>query len=221
MKKLIFSTAIIAMVLAVQAQEIPERKSEKPMMHQKNRGHRPMHGMDMKQLNLTDAQKEQFKTQKESFRKQMEELKKNDNITVKEWRGKAEALRKQHKEQTQSILTKEQKSQLEKMKEEGKAKREALGKERAEKMKTTLGLSDEQSAKMQTNRVKTGEKMKAIREDKSLSDDQKKENMKELHKEQKEFMKSVLTEEQLNKMKELRHNKQNGEKRKPEMKQTI
>ncbi len=218
MKKLIFSTAIIAMALAVQAQEIPERKSERQEMHQKNKGHRPMHGMDMKQLNLTDAQKEQFKTQQESFRKQMEELKKNDNITVKEWKSKAEALRKQHKEQTQLILTKEQKSQLEKMKEEGKVKREALGKERAEKMKTTLGLSDEQSAKMQTNRVKTGEKMKAIREDKSLSDDQKKENMKELHKEQKEFMKSVLTEEQLNKMKELRHHKPGGEGRNPEMK---
>jgi hypothetical protein len=221
MKKLIFSTVIIAIGLAVQAQEIPDRKSEKPMMHQKNKGHHPMQGIDMKQLNLTDAQKEQFRTQKESFHKQMEELKKNDNITVKEWKGKAEELRKQHKEQTKNILTKEQKSQLEKMKEEGKAKREAMGKERAEKMKTTLGLTDEQSIKMKTNRLKMGEKMKAIRENTSLSDEQKRENMKQLHKEQKEFLKSILTEEQLNKMKESRHRKPNEERRKPEIKQTI
>jgi hypothetical protein len=221
MKKLIFSTAIIALVLSVQSQEIPERKSERPMMDQKNKGHHPMQGIDMKQINLTDAQKEQFKIQKESFRKQMEELKKNDNITVKEWKGKAEALRKQHKEQTQSILTKEQKSQLEKMKVERKAKNEAMGKQRAEKMKTTLGLTEEQSAKMQTNRLKMGEKMKAIRENTSLSDEQKRENMKQLHKEQKEFMKSILTQEQLNKMKENKHHKPGGERRKPEMKQAI
>ena len=185
MNKLIFSTAILALAFAVQSQEIPERKSERNGMQQRHKGHRQMHGMDMKQLNLTDAQKEQFKTQKESFRKQMEELKKNDNITVKEWRSKAETLRKEHKEKTQSILTKDQKSQLEKMKAEGKAKHEAMGKERAEKMKTALGLTNEQTAKMQSNRTKMGEKMKSIRDDKSLSDDQKKEKMKGLHKEQK------------------------------------
>jgi hypothetical protein len=74
---------------------------------------------------------------------------------------------------------------------------------------------------MQANRIKIGEKMNAIRENASLSEEQKKENMKTLHKEQKEFMKSILTEEQLKKMKENMHKRPDGERRKPEMKQTI
>ena len=76
--------------------------------------------MDMKQLNLTETQKEQFKKEKENFRKQMEELKKNENITVKEWKSRMETLRKSHKTNMDGILTTEQKGQMEKMKAEAR-----------------------------------------------------------------------------------------------------
>lgn len=52
-------------------------------------------------------------------------------------------------------------------------------------MKTELGLTDAQSAKIESNRKEMGEKMKTIRENKSLSDEQKKEQMKELMKNRK------------------------------------
>jgi Spy/CpxP family protein refolding chaperone len=218
MKKIIISVAVFTIAFITQAQEIPERKTERPPMMERKRHH---HGMEFQQLNLTEDQKARFKEQNENFRKKMEELKKNDNITVKEWRNKAEALRKEHKTNTQSILTSDQKAQLEKKKAEGMARHEAMAKSRSEKMKAELGLSDEQSAKMQANREKIGEKMKAIRESTSLSEEQKRENMKLLHKEQKEFMKSILTEDQLKKMKENMHNKPVGERRNPEIKQMI
>ncbi len=220
MKKIILSVFALSMFVAVKAQEIPERKSERPPLMERKR-HHGMPGMDMKQLNLTEEQKAKFKTQKEEFRKKMEELKKNDGITVKEWKSKAEALRKEHKAGMDKILTSDQKAQLEKMKVEGKAKREAMEKKHGETMKTRLGLSDEQSAKMDANRKEIGEKMKAIRENKSLSDEQKKEQMKELHKKQKENMKSILTEEQLKKIKESHHRGSSGEKKKPAVKETI
>ena len=69
-------------------------------------------------------------------------------------------------------------------------------------MKTQLGLTDEQSAKMDNSRKEIGAKMKAIRENKSLSEEKKRAEMKELMKQQQESMKSILTEEQLKKMKE-------------------
>lgn len=219
MKKIILSAFVLSMAFAAQAQEIPERKGEKPPMMERKKHH--SRGMEFQKLNLTEEQKAKFKSQNESFRKQMEELKKNDNITVKDWKAKAESLRKEHKSNTQNILTTEQKAQVEKMKVEGKAKHEAIGKERGDKMKTALGLTDEQSAKMQYNRKEMGEKMKALRESTSLSDEQKKEQMKELMKKQKDNMKSILTEEQLKKMKETKHKRPEGERRKPEMKQTI
>ena len=218
MKKIILSALVLSLAFAVNAQEIPERKAEKPMMmHGQHKGHHAMAGME--KLNLTDAQKEQFKTQRESFRKQMDELKKNDNITVKEWRSKMEALKKDQKAKMQGILTSDQKAQLEKMKAEHKSMNEIDAKARMEKMKLRLGLTDEQVGKMTKNRTEMAEKMKALRENDKLDPAKKKEQMHELMNKQKEQLKSILTEEQMKKLQEGRkqgpegmHEKRQGKK---------
>jgi Spy/CpxP family protein refolding chaperone len=209
MKKIILSALVLSMGFAINAQEIPDRKSEKPgMMHKKNH-HRG--GMEMKSLNLTEDQKAKFKSQNEAFRKEMQELKKNENITVKDWKAKAETIRKQHKEGIQSILTSEQKAKMQEMKakmqekrKEGKVRSDDMRKNRGDRMKTELGLTADQSAKLETSHKAIREQMKAIRANTALSDEQKREQMKELHKKQKENLKSILTEEQLQKMKESR-----------------
>ncbi len=220
MKRIILSVLVLSMAVAVQAQEIPERKTDRPVRHERMKG-RHGGGMDMKALNLTEEQKAQFKTQRETFRTQMEELKKNDGITVKESRMKMESLRKENKEKTEKILTTEQKAKLENIKTEGRAKHEAMGKERAARMKTQLGLSDEQAAKLEKSRTSMATNMKAIRENKSLNEEQKREQMKELGKKQKENMKSILTEEQMKKLKESGHKRMEGRKGKKEMNKTI
>lgn len=202
MKKIILSALIISMAFAVNAQEIKDRKTERPQRHENHKGQRGHDGMAFKNLNLSEAQKAQMKLQNESFRKQMEELKKNDGITVKDSRTRMETIRKNHKEKMQNILTTDQKAQLEKMKIEGMAKHEAMAKDRSNMMKEKLGLTADQSAKMEKNRTEMSKKMKAIKEDKSISDEQKKEKMKELMKQNKESMQSILTAEQLQKMKE-------------------
>jgi hypothetical protein len=84
-------------------------------------------------------------------------------------------------------------------------------KERAEKMKAHLGLTDDQSAKLEKSRKEMGDKMRAIRENKSLTEEQKREQMRELGKKQKEEMKSILTKEQLEKMKKGRKQGPRGE----------
>ncbi|MEP7374834.1 MAG: Spy/CpxP family protein refolding chaperone [Chitinophagaceae bacterium] len=198
MKRIILSAVVaVAVVTTSMAQEIPDRATPK---HEMKRRHH--HGEAFKNLNLTEDQKAQFKALNEENRKQMAELKKNDNITVKELNSKKDALRKDYREKMQSLLTPEQKTQLEKSKLERKTKMEERSKARMEKMKTSLGLSDDQSAKLQTNHAAMQEKMKAIREDKSLNDEAKKEQVKELLKKQKEDMRSTLTEEQLKKLDE-------------------
>lgn len=221
MKKLILSAVVFSMAVAVQAQEIPERKTERPGMLERKRHHVRHHRMDLQKLNLSEDQKAKFKSQNESFRKQVDDLKKNENITVKDFKTKMESIRKEHKSKVEGILTADQKAQLEKMKTDGIAKQKEMAKQRAERMKTNLGLTDEQSSRMESSRKEMGEKMKAIRENKSLSDEQKKEQLKELHKKQKENMKSILTKEQLEKLKESRHKRPEGERRKPEVKETI
>jgi colicin import membrane protein len=223
MKKIILSAVILTLGFAVKAQEIPERKHGEHRMHERGKRHHGA-GMDMQKLNLTEEQKAAFKTQRENFRKQMEDLKKNENITVKESKEKMETLRKENKAKMNSILTKDQKDQLAKMQAERKEKFQDMAKKRGEDMKTRLGLTEEQSAKLDKNRTEMKEKMKAIKEDKKLSDEQKKEKVKELMKGQKESMKSILTEEQLQKLKESKHKKpagRDGERKKAQDKQTI
>jgi Spy/CpxP family protein refolding chaperone len=209
MKKLIFSALVLALTVSVHAQE-----------GKRHRSHGMKHRSDMiRKLNLTEEQKAQFKTENEAFRKKMSELKKNDNMMVKDLKSQMGEARKQHKEKIQSILTKEQKDQMQKMRIERKEKMEGYQKERAAKMKETLGLTADQQAKLDKNRSEMKEKMKSIREDKSLDDAAKKEKMKELMKGNKESMKSILTEEQRNKMMEMK--KQHQQKRKGIKKETI
>jgi len=223
MKRIFAAALTLFVAFALQAQEIPERKQDGFKPHGgpgKMQHHRPG-GMEFRQLNLTDAQKEQMKAQREGFRKQMEELKKNDNITVKEWKSRMENLRKDQRSKMENILTNEQKSQLDKMKTERRALNEVDAKARMEKMKIHLGLTQDQSAKMEKYRKETGDKMKALRENKSMSIEKKREEMKELMKRQKENMHSILTEDQLKKMKESRqHDPHKGGKR-PDMKKEI
>jgi protein CpxP len=216
MKKIIMTILAGAFTaIAVSAQEIPERKDEGYKPHAKSR----MHGKrSMANLNLTEDQKAQFKTLNMEHRKQMEELKKQDNITVKESRERIEKLRKEHKEKFQSILTTTQKEQMQKNREEQKASREKMARKGGDRMKAELGLTDEQSAQLQKQRKETGEQMKAIRENSSLSDEQKKEQMKALHKKQQDAMKSVLTEEQIKKLKERKGKREGDRKGKPSMK---
>ena len=127
MKRIILSVLVAAAVVTTSmAQDIPERK--RPGHEMKRKHHRG--GDEFKNLNLSEDQKAQFKALHEENRKQMAELKKNDNITVKEWNGKKDALRKEHREKMQSLLTTEQKAQLEKSKLERKAKMEERSKAR-------------------------------------------------------------------------------------------
>ena len=217
MKKIILSALIISMAIGVNAQDIPERKTGKPGMHHKM-DRKKANRMDMQKLNLTEDQKAKFKAQRESVRSQMEELKKNDNITVKEQREKMEAIRKDNKTKMQSFLTADQKAQIEKNKIEGKKKHEEMAKKRGEKMQSYLGLTDVQKTQLEKNKADMEQKIKAIKEDKKMTDVQKKEQFKQLMKSNKESMKSILTEEQLKKMKESKHRKpenRDGERKRP------
>jgi len=201
MKKIILSALVLSLAFGVHAQEMKDRKTDRPMRHEGRMGKRG-EAMNMQQLNLTADQKAAFKTQNESFRQKMQDLKKNDGITVKESREKMESIRKEHKANMDKILTADQKAQLNKRKTEGKAKMDQRMQERSSRMNEQLNLTADQSAKMKQHREVMMKQMKAIRENSSLTAEQKKEQSKELMKKQKESMKSILTEEQLNKMKE-------------------
>jgi len=209
MKRFIVGVCAFALLSGVaQAQEIPDRKRGREDMI--TRDHR---GEGLDQLNLSADQKEKIKSLQEDTRKQMEELKKDDDITVKDWRAKREAIRKDQREKIQSLLTTEQKAQLEKSRMDRRTKAEEDSKVRMEKMKQELNLTEEQSARLQNSRNDLRQKMQALRENQSLSDEAKKEQMKELMKQRKESLRSILTDEQWKKFQEQNQKTQSKTKR--------
>lgn len=204
MKKIILSIVVLALTATTVQAQNPQRK-----MQSKHRGQHPM---AHQKLNLTEDQKMKFRSLNEDYRKKMTELKKQDDITVKEWKSRMTDLQKKRRLDQQNLFTPEQKARIEKMKMEGKQMAEIDAKARMEKMKLQLGFSDEQSEKLYKQQKEMQEKMKTLKENKSMDPEKKKAAFKELMEKRKESMKSIFTEDQKKKMKEMkmRHPRSHG-----------
>lgn len=217
MKKIVLGTlALMIGIAGLQAQDKTDKAPPSKPVYGKHHGKRGMHGkhdVNYKKLNLTQDQQDQMKKINADFKSKMDELKKSEaTITVKNYKEKRQAIAKQHRDQVQNVLTKEQKDQLAKMHSErgktfGKGPRKGFegGPGRGmDKMKAELGLSDEQTAKMKTLQEDTRAKMKSIRENQSLSEDAKKQQVMAAFKGQREGMNKILTPEQQKKMESMR-----------------
>ena len=194
MKKIVIGfIAVASIIFSANAQETRKMKH-----------HHSRHGKEMmlKQINLSAAQKEQLKASRENIKAQMAELNKNENITVKEYKARKEAILKSQKTAMEQVLTPEQKSLLAKNKLEFKAKRQLHAAERLDKMKTSLGLSEDQVAKIKSSREASHAKALAIKENSQLSQTEKKEQLMALKEEQKNSFKQLLTPEQNAKLEE-------------------
>lgn len=174
------------------------------------------HGGQMAQkLNLTDDQKAQLKTVNEGYRKQLSDLKADTALSADERKTQFSALQKSHREEMNKIFTDDQKRML----ADGRSKmqgrghmgggRGAKGGANFDKMKQELNLTDDQAAKLKTQREQLRTQMKTINSDSTLTADQKKEKAKQLFSQQKEQLKTILTPEQLAKMQSMRKGRMN------------
>ena len=198
--------AVSALVFSATAQEKRELKcGHEPGLHKHH------HSMMMsKELNFSEAQKAQAKINHEEFRKKMQELNKNESITVKEMRDRKFSLVKEQKAKMEALLTPEQKTKMALVKTERKAKHEAHFAKHLDKMKTTLGLTDKQVIQMKGQHESMQTKFKAIKENESLTREQKKAQLMALRAESKEQHKKILTPEQQKKVEEMK--KQHADK---------
>ncbi|MCC6286691.1 MAG: hypothetical protein IT249_02290 [Chitinophagaceae bacterium] len=217
MKKI--ASGILALMIgiaALQAQEKNEKAPPPPsQMHQKHPGKpgmRGRHDMDFKKLNLTTEQQSQMKKIHEDFKGKMDNLEKSEaTITLKDYREKKKVFETQRHDQIQNVLTREQKDQLAKMHSERGRKFDGGPRRGMDRMKAELGLSDEQSAQIKTLQEDTKAKMKSIRENQSLSEDEKKQQIMVAFKNQREGINKILTPEQQKKMESMRPKHMNRE----------
>ncbi len=172
-------------------------------------GHRNFHGRHRRpdiarQLDFTDAQKQQLKAQRMDFQKKMQDLNKNESITVKEMRDQRAALLKEQKTAFENLLTPEQKTKMADLKKQAMAKKEAMEAKRLDKMKTQLGLTDEQTASIKNLNQDFRDKMKKLHEDNTIERTSKREQAMVLLQQHKKDLEGIFTTDQLNKFKEFR-----------------
>jgi Spy/CpxP family protein refolding chaperone len=201
MKKIfIMATALCLSVMAVSAQQ----PGYGGFHHRHGRSYHH-HRRDLtKELNFTDQQKQQLKTINSDFRTKMAELNKNENITVKEMRDKRAALLKEQRTAFQNLLTPEQKTKLEDMRKKGEARQQEMAAKHLENMKTRLGLSDDQTAKIKNINDGFRSQLQKFRDNQSLNRSDKRDQFMALVKQRNDNIKSVLTPEQYDKMQDLR-----------------
>src|SRR6185312_4415297 len=118
-KYLIALTAFTLTAFAVNAQSTNNSSEssathETAKMHHKHGKYRHRHHRNfaIKQLNLSDAQKQQVKAMDDDYRNKLNNLEKDDNITLKDYRSQKASLQKERKEKFQGILTTDQKNQI-------------------------------------------------------------------------------------------------------------
>jgi hypothetical protein len=135
----------------------------------------------------------------------LNDLEKNENIAHKDYRAKKASLEQERKSKFQAILTTDQKNTIAQGEKERSEKREMMSQKRLEKMKTDLNLTDEQVAKIKDQQNNSMAQAKAIRENSSLTEEQKKEQFMNLAKSRKESVNNILTAEQLKKKEEMKN----------------
>ena len=205
MKKfLLAASALFLMTAASQAQTT---QSESQV--QKHHRGAFSHHNGMQNLNLSDTQKKQMKDLRESYHKQIADLQNDKSLSADQLKEKTQTLRKEQFSKMQSFLTPEQKTQMASLRAGG-ANRDFGRGQRFEQMQAQLGLTADQAAKLKASREDFHKKAEAIRADNSLTDAQKKDQVKALAKQHHESLKSVLTPDQLAKLKAGRKMKNNA-----------
>lgn len=176
----------------------------------------------MKDLNLTESQRTQMKSLNEDFKNKMQSLKSDNSLSAEQVKQKRLELTKQHQSKIESLLTSDQKKiwkekrddmRDDRRDERGKGNRKpgqfGTRKDRHNRVgdiTKNLNLSPEQQKNVATLNQKFKVSVDNIRTNTSLTQEQKKEQLKELHKDHKQSIESLLTSEQNKQLKETMKN---------------
>lgn len=206
MKRIISSALVILLTIGAAQAQTAEGRPKIPNREQKAKG--------FDQLNLTADQKTRMQALREDFKKGMADLKSNQQLSEEERKTRRKALHDQFRSQSEAVLTPAQKDQLSKMKTERreagrntKANRDGRGRlanRGLNSLPKELNLTTEQQSRISNLRFEFRSKFETLRKDNALSQDSKREKMRELTKQQFDQMKSVLTADQIQKLESLR-----------------
>ncbi len=143
-----------------------------------------------------------MKSINQDYKIKMKDLKSDDNITRGDFKEKMKKLQDDRKSETQAVLSVEQQNKIKESKEIKKEEIKNKRKDRGEKIKSELNLTDDQQTILKTNRKAMHTEIKPVKDNVALTKEEKREKRKTLKEKQKETMKTVLTPDQVQKLKD-------------------
>jgi len=154
-------------------------------------------------LNLTPEQKEKMRALHQQTEQQAEAIRNDSSLTGEQKHAKLKDLHESSFAQIKQILTPEQ----QKLMEERRQKMGAMGP--GDHFPEGLNLTDDQKQKIRSLHENARSQMEAIRNDSSLTEEQKQATIRDLHRSTREQMMQILTPEQQKLMQE-RHKGRHG-----------
>lgn len=210
-KVIVLSLALAVATFSASAQQTRESKGHKDQQASQHKGRM------MNDLNLTDEQKASMKADREAMKVKMDAIKNDPNLTAEQKKEKAKSMMQEERSKMQSILTAEQRAKMDAQRETMKKKRsemdskrgemnqrKEMGKDRGMTMKDELNLSNAQASQLKALHEQTREKVQAVQNNASLTQEQKTAQIKTIKAATKTQSESILTKEQQEKMKSMK-----------------
>ena len=202
MKKII-AMAIAALFFTSGINAQLRRIQDSSFEKQKNVHRKTMIKDHWNNLDLTADQKQKMKENQENLKTQKQAIQNDALLSADQKKSKMMDLQKVYREKNSSILTAEQKAILKADQAKRGSENRMKGQKgmKGEKGMKGLDLTADQQAKMKDIRSKMQTESMAIKNNTSLTQEQKKQQMQVLRKSNKEQMNQILTPEQKLKMK--------------------
>jgi Spy/CpxP family protein refolding chaperone len=209
MKKFIL-VAVAGLFFAANSNAQAQREMPKHQHMQSDSAHHFQRGKMMQDLNLTAEQKTQMKTLHHDMMQQRNAIQHDASLSADQ---KKEKMKELHQTQTQkmnAILTPDQQEKMKAFRHQDSQKPQMH--KGSQQMMQQLDLTSDQQTQMKALHETMQQQRNAIKNDASLSADQKKDKMKELRKTQMQKVNSILTPEQQAKMKAFREQRKQDHK---------
>ena len=192
MKRILMAVTLTLMVVSVFGQQ--RRMNGEPRYAQR--------GEEMRSaLALSDDQTKTINAIFEKYHGKMVNLRRDSTLSKEQRHGALKELNGQRLQEIHKVLTAEQQEKWRSMKQENREKKRAMHAARKD-FHTDLALSPEQQKLMSDEQKHMRDRAEAVKNDETLSRDQKQKRFKSLRAEHENAVKAILTPEQFAKWKE-------------------
>ena len=145
-------------------------------------------------LNLSEAQKSQIQSISTRARADAQAVKSNEDLTPEQKRAQTKTIRNNARQAINAVLTPAQREQLKQMRREGRSGKGGKGRGGdSVKFAQKLNLSLSQQAQIKTIRQSARADIEAVKSNTSLTQEQKREQLKAIHNNVQNAISAVLT----------------------------